>query len=58
VVADSENALAVLFGAIAPGHEAVASTRELVLFSVLVAGVPELYAEEALWSAQSALEAQ
>ncbi len=57
VVADSETALAVLFGEIAPGHEPLAATRELVLFSVLVAGVPDLYAEEALWSVQTALEA-
>jgi DNA/RNA-binding domain of Phe-tRNA-synthetase-like protein len=58
VVADSENALAVLFGEIAPGHQPAADTRELVLFSVLVAGVPELYVEEALWLAQNALEAE
>jgi DNA/RNA-binding domain of Phe-tRNA-synthetase-like protein len=58
VVADSETALAVLFGDVAPGHQAVAATRELVLFSVLVAGVPDLYAEEAMWSVQSALEAE
>ena len=32
-------------------------TRALTLFAVQVAGVPTLYAEEALWSAASALEA-
>jgi hypothetical protein len=58
VVADSDGPLAVLFGEVAPGHEPLASTRELVLFSVLVAGVPAIYAEEAMWLVQQALEAE
>jgi hypothetical protein len=56
VVADASAALAVLFGALAPKHEPVAGTRRLELFAVRVAGVPALYAEEALWSCQAALE--
>jgi len=57
VVADSSAALAVLFGALAPGHQASADTRRLTLFAIQVAGVPSLYVEEALWTCRMALEA-
>jgi DNA/RNA-binding domain of Phe-tRNA-synthetase-like protein len=56
VVADSVNALAVLFGESAEEHRAGPATRRLTLFAVQVAGVPTLYVEEALWSCRSALE--
>ncbi len=56
VVADASSALAVLFGALAPGHEPAAGSRRLTLFALQVAGVPGLYVEEALWSARAALE--
>jgi DNA/RNA-binding domain of Phe-tRNA-synthetase-like protein len=56
VVADAHSPLAVLFGALAPGHEARGHTRHVALFAVQVAGVPELYAEEALWNCRAALE--
>jgi hypothetical protein len=56
VVADASAALAVLFGELAPGHEPAAGTRRLELFAVRVAGVPSLYAEEALWSCRAAFE--
>ena len=56
VVADTSAALAVLFGELASGHAPHAHTRRLVLFAVQVAGVPTLYAEEALWSCRAALE--
>jgi len=56
VVADAANALAVLFGDVAPGHHPAARCRQVTLFAVKVAGVPALYAEEALWSARKALE--
>jgi DNA/RNA-binding domain of Phe-tRNA-synthetase-like protein len=56
VVADRASALAVLFGDLAVGHAARAKTRRLALFSIQVAGVPTLYAEEALWAARAALE--
>jgi hypothetical protein len=56
VIADASAALAVLFGELAPGHEPRAGTRRLTLFAVQVAGVPALYAEEALWTCRSALE--
>ncbi|TMK24379.1 MAG: hypothetical protein E6G62_08425 [Actinobacteria bacterium] len=56
VVADGSTPLAVLFGELAPGHRPLAGTRELTLFAIAVAGVPGLYAEEALWACQTALE--
>jgi DNA/RNA-binding domain of Phe-tRNA-synthetase-like protein len=56
VVADASAPLAVLFGELARGHAPSERTRSLALFAVQVAGVPELYAEEALWSACAALE--
>jgi len=56
VVADSSHALAVLFDEPASAHAPRGSTRELTLFTVQVAGVPTLFAEEALWNAASALE--
>jgi DNA/RNA-binding domain of Phe-tRNA-synthetase-like protein len=55
-IADASSPLAILFGELAPGHEPVARTRRLVLFAVQVAGVPELYAEEALWICSSSLQ--
>ena len=58
MVADASAALAVLFGELAPGHEAGAGTRRLTLFAVGVAGVPALYVEEALWTCRAALEQQ
>jgi DNA/RNA-binding domain of Phe-tRNA-synthetase-like protein len=56
VVADASAPLGVLFGELASDHAPSARTRSLALFAVQVAGVPELYAEEALWSACTALE--
>jgi DNA/RNA-binding domain of Phe-tRNA-synthetase-like protein len=56
VIADASAAVAVLFGALAPGHEAGARTRRLTTFAVQVAGVPTLYVEESLWAARLALE--
>jgi DNA/RNA-binding domain of Phe-tRNA-synthetase-like protein len=55
VVADARGPLAVLFGELAPGHAAAARTRRLTLFAVQVAGVPELYVEEALWACRASL---
>ena len=55
VVADAAAPLAVLFSELAPGHAPAARTRRLALFAVQVAGVPELYVEEALWSCSAAL---
>ncbi len=56
VIADQEAAVAVLFGDVAPGERPSSSTRRVALFAVQVAGVPTIYAEEALWSCRAALE--
>jgi DNA/RNA-binding domain of Phe-tRNA-synthetase-like protein len=56
VIADASTPLAILFGALAPGHEPAVATRRLALFAVQVAGVPEVYVEEALWTGRLALE--
>jgi DNA/RNA-binding domain of Phe-tRNA-synthetase-like protein len=56
VIADASTPLAILFGELAPGHAPRARTRRLTLFAVQVAGVPELYAEEALWICGSSLQ--
>jgi DNA/RNA-binding domain of Phe-tRNA-synthetase-like protein len=49
VVADDNGPLAVLFGELAEGHGVTPDTRTMRLFSIQVAGVPEIYVEEALW---------
>jgi DNA/RNA-binding domain of Phe-tRNA-synthetase-like protein len=58
VIADASAAVAVLFGDLAPGQRPQAASRRLALYAVQVPGVPALYAEEALWSAASALQAR
>ncbi len=58
VVADAAAPLAVLFGELAAVHAARSRSPWLLLFAVQVAGVPELYAEEALWSCRAALQAR
>ncbi len=55
VVADADNALAILFDDPAPHHEPTSLTRRLSLYAVQVAGVPALHVEETLWSCRSAL---
>jgi DNA/RNA-binding domain of Phe-tRNA-synthetase-like protein len=56
VLADAAAPLAVLFGEVAAAHAARSRSPRLLLFAVQVAGVPELYAEEALWSARASLQ--
>jgi DNA/RNA-binding domain of Phe-tRNA-synthetase-like protein len=56
VVADSNSAVAILFGDLAAVHEPRARTRRVTLFAVQVPGVPGLYAEETLWSCVNALQ--
>ncbi len=51
VVADERHIHALLFGALAPGHEAEPRTPSLTLFAVGVPGVPAIHLEEALWTA-------
>jgi DNA/RNA-binding domain of Phe-tRNA-synthetase-like protein len=50
VVADAARPVAVLFGAIAADAGVTQRTREMVLFSVAVPGVPPIHVEEALWT--------
>ena len=50
VVADVARPVAVLFGDIAAGAGVTERTREMVLFSVAVPGVPPIHVEEALWT--------
>lgn len=58
VVADGAALLAELFGALAPGHGVSAATHSLLLFAVAVPGVPDIHAEEAIWSAADVLAAE
>jgi DNA/RNA-binding domain of Phe-tRNA-synthetase-like protein len=57
VVADAATPVAVLFGGLAPAVRPSSSTRELRIFSVQVAGVPEVHVAEALWLCAEALDA-
>jgi DNA/RNA-binding domain of Phe-tRNA-synthetase-like protein len=49
VVADAEQVHALLFGAVARGHEVTARTKQIALFAIAVDGVPAIHVEEALW---------
>jgi len=55
VVAAASRVHALLFGPIAPGHAATASTRRVALFAVGVAGVPAIHIEESLWTCAEVL---
>jgi DNA/RNA-binding domain of Phe-tRNA-synthetase-like protein len=57
VLADAAGVVATLFDAPASTHAPSRETRRLALVTVVVPGVPALYAEEALWIAGEALEA-
>jgi DNA/RNA-binding domain of Phe-tRNA-synthetase-like protein len=57
VVADAATPVAVLFGAVAPQAQPSNSSSRLRVFSVQVAGVPEIHVEEALWLCAEALDA-
>ena len=50
VVACETRPLAVLFDDVDPGAGVTERTREMVLFSVAVPGVPPIHVEEALWT--------
>jgi DNA/RNA-binding domain of Phe-tRNA-synthetase-like protein len=50
VVACETRALAVLFDDVGPDAGVTERTREMVLFSVAVPGVPPIHVEEALWT--------
>ena len=49
VVADDAGPLAVVFEPPALGHGVTRETREMLLFSIAVPGVPDIHLEEALW---------
>lgn len=55
VVADAGGPVAVLFGDIAEGCGVTRATARMLLFSVLVAGVPPIHFDEALWLCQEIL---
>lgn len=55
VVADPGAVHGLLFGPLAPGHEVGRRTRQMVLFTVGVEGVPDIHLEEALWVCQDVL---
>ncbi len=50
VVADARRLVGVLFGDLAHDVGVARGTARIRLFAILVAGVPDLHAEEALWS--------
>jgi len=50
LVADDAGPVAVLFGALAPARGVSPRTTHMTLFSVQVAGVPDIHVEEALWT--------
>jgi DNA/RNA-binding domain of Phe-tRNA-synthetase-like protein len=58
VVADARYIHALLFGVVAPGHEADARTQHATLFAIGVPGVPAIHLEEALWTAGEMLSAR
>jgi phenylalanyl-tRNA synthetase beta subunit len=51
VIADEARPIALLFGAIASGRGVRSKTRNTMLVSTQVKGVPDIAAEEALWLA-------
>lgn len=57
VVADAGAPVAVLFGELAPRVVPTSATKALRIFSLQVAGVPEIHVEEALWLCAEALDA-
>jgi hypothetical protein len=58
VVADAASPAGVLFGDVAPQAQPTPATLRLRIFSVQVAGVPEIHVEEALWLCAEAMDAQ
>jgi DNA/RNA-binding domain of Phe-tRNA-synthetase-like protein len=49
-IADASKLHGLLFGPIAPGHEAGGRATRIALFAVGVEGVPAIHIEEALWT--------
>jgi DNA/RNA-binding domain of Phe-tRNA-synthetase-like protein len=55
VVADAQRPIAELFGPIGPSHRPHGGATRVRLFTVQVAGVPDIHVEEALWMAAGAM---
>ena len=55
VVADADATVALLFDHPCDEHRPKRSTRNLLLYTVQVAGVPSLHVEETLWACRNAL---
>jgi DNA/RNA-binding domain of Phe-tRNA-synthetase-like protein len=55
VVVDGRGPVAPLFGEPASSHAVTRRTRELLLFAIVVAGVPAMAVAEALWACAEAL---
>jgi DNA/RNA-binding domain of Phe-tRNA-synthetase-like protein len=58
LVADDAGPVGVLFGALAPGRGVGPETTRMTLFSVQVAGVPDIHVDEALWTVADILTGQ
>ena len=56
VVADAESPLLELFGEVPEAHAPGRGTDTLLLFSVQVAGVPQVHVDEALWTCAETLD--
>jgi DNA/RNA-binding domain of Phe-tRNA-synthetase-like protein len=54
VVADAAGPVAVLFGEPDAKHAVTKQTQQVRLFTLQVAGVPDIHVEEALWTALDA----
>jgi DNA/RNA-binding domain of Phe-tRNA-synthetase-like protein len=58
LVADDAGPAGVLFGALAPGRGVGPRTTRMTLFSVQVAGVPDIHVEEGLWTVADILSGE
>jgi DNA/RNA-binding domain of Phe-tRNA-synthetase-like protein len=58
VVADAAGPVGVLFGALVPERGVGPGTTRMLLFSVQVAGVPDIHVEEGLWTVADILTGQ
>jgi DNA/RNA-binding domain of Phe-tRNA-synthetase-like protein len=58
LVADAAGPVGVLFGALAPGRGVGPETTRMTLFSVQVAGVPDIHVEEGMWTVADILTAE
>lgn len=58
VVADERSPVAVLFGDVAQGHGVTRHTQRMTLFTVQVAGVPQIHVEEAMYTCREVLQSR